>query len=159
MREWGGVVSAFVRQVTRKAWDQVDAELADFRRLERLCDRWGRELGRIEFPAAILNAGDQRSCIALQLDRNPQAVVLCAAAVHNDVGDSFLKAKLNCKRGVGRQLLLGLGLDPSRQPFQFGKVTAQLQTVCLQIRHRSPDSSASRARLCPRLEAESLVQS
>jgi hypothetical protein len=32
-------------------------------------------LGRIEFPAAILNAGDQRSCIALQLDRNPQAVV------------------------------------------------------------------------------------
>ena len=59
---------------------------------------------------------------------------------------------------VGRQSLLGLGLEPSGQPFQFGKVTAQLQTVCFQIRHRSPDFSASRARLCPRLEAESWFQ-
>src|SRR4029077_4748801 len=69
-------VSPFVTHVTRKAMHQVDSEIADFRLLERLCHRWGRELGRIEFPAAILNAGDQRSCIALQLDRNPQAVVL-----------------------------------------------------------------------------------
>src|SRR6478672_6955657 len=107
------VVSPFVMHVTGKAMHQVDSEIADFRLLERLCHRWGRELGRIKFPAAILNAGDQRSCIALQLDRNPQAVVLCAAAVTNDVGDSFLKAKLNCERGVGRQLLMGLVLEPS----------------------------------------------
>ena len=105
-------VSPFVMHVTRKAMHQVDSEIADFRLLERLCHRWGRELGRIEFPAAILNAGDQRSCIALQLDRNPQAVVLCAAAVHNDVGDSFLKTKLNCERGVDRQHLLALALEP-----------------------------------------------
>ncbi len=61
---------------------------------------WG--LGRIEFPAGILNADDQRSAIALQLNCYLRAVVFSAAAVHNDVGDSFLKAKLNCERGVGR---------------------------------------------------------
>ena len=52
-------VSPFVMHVTRKAMHQVDSEIADFRLLERLCHRWRRELGRIEFPAAILNAGDQ----------------------------------------------------------------------------------------------------
>ena len=33
--------------------------------LERLCHRHGWELGRIEFPAAILNPGDQRLAISL----------------------------------------------------------------------------------------------
>src|SRR4029077_8386333 len=110
-----------VMHAHRKAAYQVDAIISDFRLLERLCHRWGRELCRIEFPAAILNAGDQRSCIALQLDRNPQAVVLCAAAVHNDVGDSFLKAKLNCERGVGRQLLLAWALSHPASRFNSAR--------------------------------------
>src|SRR4029453_16865737 len=95
-------VSPFVTHVTCKATHQVNSEIADFRLLERLCHRWGRELGRIEFRAAILNACDQRSSIALQRDCYLQAVVFCGAAVENDGGDSFLKARLNCERGVCR---------------------------------------------------------
>jgi hypothetical protein len=61
-------LSPFVMHATRKAAHQVDATIADFRLLERLCHRSKRELGRIEFPARILNASHQRSAIPLQLD-------------------------------------------------------------------------------------------
>jgi hypothetical protein len=49
--------------------------------------------------------------------------------MHNDVGDSFLKAKLNREQGIGSYHLRGPGLDPSGKPSQFRKIAAQLQTV------------------------------
>ena len=64
-RQPKAAVSPFMMHATRKAAHQVNAEIAHFRLLERLCHRQGWELGRIEFPAAILNPGDQRLAIAL----------------------------------------------------------------------------------------------
>ncbi len=52
-------LSPLVMHAIRKTAHQVDAETADFSLLERPCQQWGRELGRIEFPAVILNARDQ----------------------------------------------------------------------------------------------------
>ena len=46
-----------VMVTTRKAAHEVDATIADFRLLERLCHRWGWELGRIEFPAPYPQCG------------------------------------------------------------------------------------------------------
>jgi hypothetical protein len=94
-------VSPFVMHAIRKATHQVDAEIAYFRLLERLCHRWGRELGGSNsLPLSSMRATSvpplRSNAIAIW------AVVFCAAAVHNDVGDSFLKAKLNCERGVCR---------------------------------------------------------
>jgi hypothetical protein len=54
-------LSPFVMHATRKAAHQVDATIADFRLLERLCHRSERELGRIEFPTRILNASASRA--------------------------------------------------------------------------------------------------
>jgi len=84
----------------RKAAHQVDATIADFCFVERLRHRYRRELSRIEFAAGIFNARDQHCAIALQLDCYLHAIAFCAT-VHNDVRDSFLKAKLNRERGVG----------------------------------------------------------
>src|SRR5262245_3820686 len=93
-RQQIATLSPFVMHATRKAAHQVDATIADFRLLERLCHRSERELGRIESLARILNASHQRSAIALQLARYLQAIVFWTT-VHDDVGDGFLKAKLN----------------------------------------------------------------
>ena len=57
-------VSPFMMHATRKAAHQVNAEIAHFRPRATLPPtEW--ELGRIEFPTAILNPGDQRFAISL----------------------------------------------------------------------------------------------
>ena len=52
-------VSPFVMHVTGKAMHQVDSEIAHFRPRALVPDKW--KLGRIEFPAAILDPGDHVS--------------------------------------------------------------------------------------------------
>ena len=67
-------VSPSVTHVTGKAMHQVDSEIADFRLLERLCHRIGG--GNIP-------------------ERSPIAI-LRRSSLPPMIGDSILKAKLNC---------------------------------------------------------------
>src|SRR5262245_11157489 len=84
------------------------------------------------------NARDQRSAIALQLDCYFQAIVFCAT-VHNDVGDSFLKAKLNREQGIGRQHLRGPGVDPSSSILKDRRATQDGLLLNWTLQSRTPE--------------------
>src|SRR5262245_66335471 len=87
------VVSALVVHPARKVTYQMNADIADFRLRERrrLAGWWN--LGRVEVTATILDACDQRSAIALQLDHDLQPFIL-GGAVHDDICDGLFEAQL-----------------------------------------------------------------
>src|SRR5437016_2672069 len=82
-------VATLVIHAARKAAHQVDAEVADLRLLERGRRRWRWRAGGVELPAVILDAGDERCAVPLELDCDFERTVL-RAAVHDDVRDGLL---------------------------------------------------------------------
>ena len=78
----------------------MDAEVPDFGLFERSRRGRCRNLGRIELAAVVLDANNQVSAIALDLDRDFQTLRL-GGAVHDDIGDGFFEAKRNGERHVG----------------------------------------------------------
>src|SRR5713226_9611813 len=142
-REPVAAVPALVAHVVREAAHQMDAELG---LLERRRLRRRRRSGGIELPAVILDAGDQRPGVALELDGDLQPIAL-GGAVHDDVGHGLFEAKRNRERNVGGHVLPGQAFDPAGEPLELGEIVAQNQPTCFQARHRGHDPSAALAAL------------
>jgi hypothetical protein len=71
-------VSTFIMQEPPTAAHQMDANTANFGLSKRGHQSRRRNLGRIEWAAGILDAGDHRSAIPFQLDCNLHVIILAA---------------------------------------------------------------------------------
>src|SRR5262245_4788463 len=92
-------VAALIVHAAGEAAHEMNPEVADLRLHEGRRHGWWRRLGRIELPAVVHDPSNQRRAVALDFDHDLEPRV-AHAAVHDDVGDRFFEAELDCERHI-----------------------------------------------------------